>query len=56
MVEWIKITLLKKKLEELGHNAFFVGLQCGLVKAGHKGADLHDDTCAVITSQEYLEL
>jgi hypothetical protein len=51
-----KLTFLKKSLEERGHSPFFIGYQCGLVMAGHRGKELHDDTCNIITSVEWLSL
>jgi len=52
----IKLAHLKEALEKRGHAPFFVGYQCGLVMAGHRGIELHDDTCNIITSSEWLSL
>lgn len=42
---------LRVELQKLHpHNDMFVGYQLGLVEAGYKGVNLHDDTCKIITS------
>lgn len=51
-----KIAYLIDHLKDMGHSDLFVGIQVGLVIAGYKGIDLHDDTCAIITSSEFLNL
>jgi hypothetical protein len=53
-----KLSYLKDKLTAYfnpttDNEKFFIGYQCGLVMAGHIGKDLHDITCAIITSDEY---
>lgn len=51
-----KLMVLKQRLEELHPGKdFFIGYQCGLVEAGHRGPELHDDTCSIICSDEYRE-
>ena len=52
-----QITYVISKLKMFGHtNDLFVGIQIGLLMAGYRGVDLHDDVCSIITSTEYLTL
>ena len=50
------IMYLRKQLKKRGHNDFYIGFQCGLIAAEYKGSLLTDDTCNIITSNEYLKL
>lgn len=45
---------LRSELLKRGHNEYYCGFQCGLVFAGYHGEALTDDTCAIITSSEYI--
>ena len=51
-----KIAYLIEHLKEMGHSDLFIGIQVGLVMAAYRGVDLHDDTCAIITSSEFLTM
>ncbi len=55
-MNWDQRSFIIEKLKVYGHGAMFVGYQLGLVVAGYKGVELHDDTCNIITSAEYLAL
>lgn len=48
--------LFEKLRERHPDKEFFCGFQCGLVDAGVRDGRLHDDTCAIITSDGYLRL
>jgi len=52
-----KLMYLKQELTKLHpNNEFYVGMQCGLVEAGYTGKKLSDNTCAIITTDEYRRL
>jgi hypothetical protein len=55
-MSWERRTFIIEKLKIYGHGAMFIGYQLGLVVANYKGVELHDDTCNIITSVEYLAL
>jgi hypothetical protein len=52
-----RISYVIAKLKLFGHtDNLFIGIQIGLLMADYRGGDLHDDTCAIITSAEYLAM
>lgn len=49
-----QVMYIKQRLIEYGHTSeFFLGFQIGLVLGGYRGIELHDDTCKIITSNDY---
>jgi hypothetical protein len=55
-MSWTQREFIINKLKIYGHGAMFIGFQLGLVVAKYKGVELHDDTCNILTSTEYLAL
>ena len=52
-----KMAYLKEELTKRHPGKeFFIGWQCGLVDAGVRDSRLHDDTCAIITSDNFLKM
>jgi hypothetical protein len=51
-----RIALVRSELIRMKHSPMLVEHQLGLLSTGYRGVDLHDDTCAIITSEEYLAI
>ncbi len=50
-----KSNVLIKKLWEMGHCRTYIQEQYDLIRQGVRDVRITDDTCYVITSQEYLD-